>query len=107
MKVDQQIINDVITSVSPELWYLFLQMLVTVCITLLLYQVLKNLTAYMFVRFDKEISKNVKIKTDGVEGTISDINVRHLIIKNKEGSTILIPITKVNGMIWEIVKNGE
>lgn len=106
--VEQKIINDVVTSITPELWYLFLQMLVTVCITLLIYQVLRNIAAYVFVRFDREISKNVNVLYEGEECRIAHINVRHLILRKKGGdSELLIPITKVGQMIWEIKKNGD
>lgn len=107
----QQVVNDlvigIVTSITPELWYLFFKMLVTVCITLLVYQLLKNISAYVMCRFDREISKNVKVLIDGEECLIAHINMRHLIIKKKGGhSELLIPITKVGQMNWEVVKNG-
>ncbi len=107
MKVEQQVINELVTSITPELWYLFLQMLATVCVTLLVYQLLKNITAYIMVRFDREISKNVNVIHDGETCRIAHINVRHLILRKKGGTELLIPITRVNQMVWEIDKNGE
>lgn len=106
--VEQQIINDMVTAVTPELWWLFIKMLATVCITLLVYQLLRNITSYVMVRFDREISKNVRVIYDGEECRIAHINIRHLILRRKGGhSELLIPITKVSQMIWEVEKNGD
>jgi len=107
MKVEQQVINDMVTVITPELWWLFLQMLATICITLLVYQLLRNVTAYVLVRFDREISKNVNVMYEGELCRIAHINMRHLILRKKGGkSELLIPITKVGQMVWEIQKNG-
>lgn len=107
-KPSQEIINEFILAITPELWWLFLQMLATVCVTLLVYQLLRNITAYVMVRFDREISKNVNVIYDGDVCRIAYINIRHLILRKKGGkSELLIPITKVGQMIWEVQKNGE
>ena len=100
------VVTEIITSITPELWWLFVQCLVTVLITLLAYQVLRNVVAYIFVRFDREISKNVKLKFDNEEAMICHINMRHIIIRKKSGTEVLIPITQVSKMNWEIIKNG-
>ena len=108
MKMEQQVVRELVTSITPELWWLFLQMLATVCITLLVYQVLRNITAYVMVRFDREISKNVNVIHDGEDCRIAHITMRHLILRKCKGkSELLIPITKVGQMVWEIKKNGE
>lgn len=108
LKTEQQIINDLVTSITPELWWLFLQMLATICVTLLVYQIMRNLTAYVLVRFDREISKNVNVVFEGEVCRIAHINIRHLILRKKGGhSELLIPITKVGQMVWEIQKNGD
>ena len=107
-KPSQEIINEFILAITPELWWLFLQMLATVCVTLLVYQLLRNITAYVMVRFDREISKNVNVIYDGDVCRIAYINIRHLILRKKGGkSELLIPITKVGQMIWEVQKNGD
>ncbi len=100
----EQIIQELVTAITPELWYLFLQMLVTICLTLLVYQLLKNIAAYVMVRFDKEISKNVHVMYDGEKCRIVHINIRHLIIKKPNENDVLIPISKVGQTAWEIVK---
>lgn len=105
---EKQVISDLVNSITPELWYLFLQMLATICLTLLVYQLLRNITAYVMVRFDREISKNVNVIYDGDVCRIAYINIRHLILRKKGGkSELLIPITKVGQMIWEVQKNGD
>lgn len=102
----QQVINELVTAVTPEVWWLFLQMLATICITLLVYQLLRNVTAYVMVRFDREISKNVNVVYEGDVCRIAHINMRHLILRKKGNTELLIPITKVHQMVWEIQKNG-
>lgn len=101
----KDIVQEMVTSITPELWYLFLQMLFTVCVTLFLYQLLKNIAAYIMVRFDRELSKNVKIILDGEECRIVHINIRYLVIKKSSGNDLFVPISKVSQLIWEIIKD--
>lgn len=58
------------------------------------------------VRFDREISKNVNVIYEGEVCRIAHINMRHLILRKKGGTELLIPITKVGQMVWEVEKNG-
>lgn len=107
MKAEQQIINDMVTAVTPELWILFLQMLATICLTLLIYQVGRQFVAYLMMRFDKEISKNVKVRNGNYEGYITNITIQHLTLTLDNGNQVMIPIIQARSMIWEIIKNGN
>ncbi len=102
----EEVVYDIIATITPELWWLFVQCLATVLATMLVYAILKNVVAYLFVRFDREISKNVKVKFDGEEAMICYINMRHLVVHKKSGTEVLIPITQVHKRNWEIMKNG-
>ena len=105
--MEQQVIKNMVTAITPELWVLFFQMILTVLATLVVYQGLKNLAAYVALRLDKELGKNVRIKYDGLTAQVLDINWRHLILKLENGNDVLIPITKVNQRDWEIIRNGN
>ena len=105
MKVDQQI-QEMVTAITPELWALFLQAVATVIITLIVYQLLKNVASYVVLRFDKEFGKNVKVVYNGQTAMVVDVNVRRLTLKLENGNDILIPITKVSQISWEIIRNG-
>ena len=105
---EKQAVQQIVSAITPELWYLFFQMILTAIFSLALIQVLRSLVAYFFVRFDKELSRNVKIIYDGREGYITDINLQNLTITMINGNEVFIPITKVRQMIWEIPKrNGK
>lgn len=104
--MEQQIIQDMVTAITPELWYLFLQAVATVILTLIVYQLLKNVAAYITLRFDKEFGKNIKVVYDGHDAIVTDVNIRRLTLKLDNGNDVLIPITKVSQIAWEIVRNG-
>jgi len=106
LKIEQKVIQEIVTSVAPELWYLFFQMLITVLITLVLYNIVKNVAAYISLRLDKELGKNVKVIHDGEVALISHITWKHMIVKKENGNDVLIPITKIFQRDWEIVRNG-
>lgn len=107
MKAQQQIINEMVTAVTPELWILFLQMLGTVCLTLLIYQILRQVVSYLMMRFDKEISKNVKVRNGNYEGYITNLTIQHLTLTLDNNNQVMIPIIQARSMIWEIIKNGN
>ena len=106
MKAEQQIISDMVTAVTPELWILFLQMLATICLTLLIYQLGRQFVAYLMIRTDKEISKNVKVRTGNYEGYITNITIQHVTLTLDNGNQVMIPILQARATIWEIIKNG-
>lgn len=106
MKIEQQVINEMVMAITPELWMLFLQATATVILTLIVYQLLKNVAAYITLRFDKEFGKNIKVIYEGEEALVTDVNMRRLTLKRQNGNDVLIPITKVGQMPWEIVRNG-
>lgn len=105
--MEQQIIKDMVSAITPELWFVFIQMIVTALLALVFYQGLKNIAAYIGLRFDKEFGKNVKVVYNGEPVLVKDINWKHLILKRENGNDVLIPITKVNQRDWEIVRNGN
>jgi len=106
--MEQEAVKNIVTAITPELWYFFLQMVMTAILSLAIIQVLRSLVAYFFVRMDKELSRNVKVIYDGREGYITDINVQNLTITMLNGNEVFIPITKVRQMVWEIPKrNGK
>ena len=105
---EKQAVQQIVSAITPELWYLFFQMILTAILSLALIQVLRSIVSYCFVRFDKELSKNVKVIFDGKEGYITDVNLQNLTITMVNGNEIFVPITKVRSMIWEIPKrNGK
>jgi hypothetical protein len=106
MKMEQQIVREMVTAITPELWVLFIQMLITVLFTLVLYQLLKNIAAYISLRFDKEFGKNVKVMYEGKAAWVVDVTIRRLTLKIENGNEILIPITKINQINWELIRNG-
>lgn len=104
--MEQQIIKEMVTAITPELWTLFLQSVGTIIGTLIVYQLLKNVAAYIVLRFDKEFGKNIKVIYNGQVAMVVDVNIRRLTLKLENGNEILIPITKVSQTSWEIVRNG-
>ena len=105
---EKQAVQEIVTAITPELWYMFFQMVLAAILTLALVQMLKSLVAYLFVRFDRELGKNVKVVMDGEEGYVAHINLQHLIVRMKSGNEKLVPITKVRTMVWEVVRlNGD
>ncbi len=59
--MDQDLVQQMVTAITPELWILFLQMSASAIVGLVVYQLLKNVAAYINIRFDKEFGKNVKV----------------------------------------------
>ena len=108
---EKQAVQQIVSAITPELWYLFFQMIITAILSLALIQVLRSLVSYFFVRMDKELSRNVKViypPSSDKEGYITDINVQNLTITMVNGNEVYIPITKVRQMVWEIPKrNGK
>jgi hypothetical protein len=105
--MDQQIVQQMVTAITPELWILFLQMSASGIAGLIVYQLLKNVAAYINLRFDKEFGKNVKVVYKGQMAYVDDINLKHLILRLENGNDVLIPITKVSNQDWELVRNGN
>lgn len=105
--MEQKIIADIVTAVTPHMWWMFTQMLITVAIGFALMGAIKNLVAYAFVRFDREISKNVRIIYEGKGAIISEITIKHLVVRLEDGNDVLIPIQKVNAMIWTIARHNN
>lgn len=104
--MEQKVIQDMITAITPELWILFIRMIATVISSLVIYQLLKNVAAYIVLRFDKEFGKNIKVMYNDQAALVVDINLRRLTLKLENGNDVLIPITKVNQINWELVRNG-
>lgn len=115
MNANQEVVQQIFQSVAPELWYLLIQSMATVAIGLALYKVLNAVVAYFFVRFDKELGKNVGIVINGRKGYIAHISMRHLIVKFDDdpecelhsGNELLIPITQVLSKEWEIIRRKD
>lgn len=118
--VDAEAIQQIVTAVAPELWYLLVQGLATVAIGLALYKLLNAIVSYYFVRFDKELGKNVGVIINDRRGYIAHISLRHLIVKfddtikpcgdNEDvhsGNELLIPITQVASRVWEIIRRKD
>lgn len=104
--LEQHVIQEAVTAITPELWLLFIRMILTVILTLIVYQLLRNVAAYIVLRFDKEFGKNIKVVYEGQQAMVIDVNLRRLTLKLENGNEVLIPITKVGQMSWEIVRNG-
>lgn len=110
-------VQQLVAAVAPEIWVILLQSLATVAVCLALYKVLNQIVAYYFVRFDKELGKNVGIVIEGRTGYIAHITIRHIIIKFDEGegrgidvhagNDVLIPITQVASRVWEIIRRKD
>lgn len=106
-------VQQLVAAVAPELWVILLQSLATVAVCLALYKVLNQIVAYYFVRFDKELGKNVGVVIDGRRGFIANITIRHIIVKFDDcddvhsGNEVLIPITQVASRVWEIIRRKE
>lgn len=105
--MEQQVIQQMVTAITPELWTLFLQSVGTIIGTLIVYQLLKNVAAYIVLRFDKEFGKNIKVVYDGQTAVVVDVNIRRLTLRLENGNEVLIPITRVSLMSWELVRNGN
>jgi hypothetical protein len=105
--MDQDLVQQMVTAITPELWILFLQMSASAIVGLVVYQLLKNVAAYINIRFDKEFGKNVKVIYKGQNALVYDINLKHLILKLENGNDVLIPIAKVGTQEWELVRNGN
>jgi hypothetical protein len=115
-------VQQLVTAVAPELWWILVQSLATVAIMLSIYKVLNSIVSYFFVRFDKELGKNVGVVIEGRKGYIAHISMRHLIIKYDEiphspecgeapdvhsGNELLIPINSVLSRSWEIIRRKD
>lgn len=82
-----------------------MQMVLTGIIMLALYKVMNQFVNYFFIRFDKEISKNVGVIIDGREAYIIDISLRHVIVRFDDNSNeMIIPLSKVLNNSWEIIR---
>lgn len=104
--MEQKVIQEMVTAITPELWVLFIRMIATVIATLVIYQLLKNVAAYIVFRFDKDFGKNIKVMYKDQPALVLDASLRRLTLKLENGNEVLIPITKVGQMEWEIVRNG-
>lgn len=113
---EQQVIQEIVRTVTPELWWLLVQTMVTIALGLAVYKGLNALVSYFFVRFDRELGKNVGVVIDGHKGYIHDITLRHMIVKYDvtddnnglhSGNELLIPITQVLNRSWEIIRRKD
>ncbi len=114
MKVDQEIVQQIFSSVAPELWWLLLQSCATVAVCMALYKLLNSIVSYFYVRWDKELGKNVGVVIDSRRGYIAHITFRHIIVKFDDNdddihsdNDLLIPITQVASRTWEIIRRNK
>jgi len=77
---EQQVIQEIMKVVTPELWWLVYRLIATAALTMALYKGVNQLVAYVFVRLDKEIGKHVDIVYDGMKARIVALNIKHLIV---------------------------
>ena len=94
-----------VVALTPELWWLFVQMIATSIIALVLYKLVNQTVNYFFIRFDKEISKNVGVVIDGREAYVAHIGFRNLTVEfDDNGNEMIIPLSKVLTEKWEIIR---
>jgi hypothetical protein len=106
--MNEQLIQQMVASIAPELWWLFVQMVVTGIFMLALYKVMNQFVNYFFIRFDKEISKNVGVIVDGREAYIAHISLRHVIVRFEDNDNeMIIPLSKVLSDKWEIIRRKK
>ena len=108
MTPDAQIIQEIVTSVKPELWYALAELSVIFIAIIIMKKVYQALAAYLIFKWNKELSKNVRVIWNGSKCVIMDYNWRWIHLKNLDnGHKIVLPMIKSGGYEWEIVREED
>ena len=92
--LDTQAISEIVNAVPIELYFLLWKAIVVFFLTVLMANVVKNFAIYVRLRFSDLFSKRTLIIYDGFEGIIEEISVMGIFIRNKEGVTKFVPLSR-------------
>jgi len=100
--MDPQVIIQMIGSISPYLYWLFLKLLIAFIIIKVLNEIVSNISSWFMFRMNNKINIGVKVQINGDVGVISGYDMRFIHIKTQKGDEMLIPITRWKMMSWKI-----
>lgn len=92
----QQALVDIITQIEPHLYWMLFKACAVFFFTILLTNSIKSLAIYVRLRFSDLIAKRTVIEYDGFRGVIEEISMNGVFIKNANGDTKFVPITRWN-----------
>jgi len=92
--MEKDVIIDIVNGVPLELYFVLWKALLVLFITLMLTNIIKNIAIYVRLRFSDLFSKRTVIIYDGFEGIIEEISIIGIFIRNVDGVTKFVPLSR-------------
>ncbi len=93
-------VQDIVTAVKPELWWMLLQACAILLIVLILKKVFENYSAYIMFKLNKNLGVGTRIIINGMDGVIENYDRSSIYIRVDEGNVLMIPIARWRFQNW-------
>ena len=100
--MNEQVVLDIINSVSAELWWMFAKLFVAAIILMSLKNIVMSLAGMIRFAISKKLGVGVHVKVNGGDGVIEDYNWKWIVIRKKGGDEMLVPMEKWQSLTWVI-----
>ena len=104
--MEQKIILDIIESVEPKLWVMLAKIGIAGVLVLILKSKMESISSYVMFALNKELGKNTKVRVRGVDGVITDYNIRWIVVTVSNG-VMLIPMVRWKYEQFTVLYNGQ
>jgi len=87
-------IMELLNEIAPELYGIFIKGVILLIIMNMIVNITRNIAIYVRLRFSDLFSKRTLIIYDGFEGVIEEISLMGIFIRNSQGITKFIPLSR-------------
>lgn len=87
--MNEKVILDIIQSVEPQLFWMFLKFIMVGIILLVVKGYIESAAAYINFRLDKRLGLGVRVRVRGIEGKIINYSFSWILIKHENGTEII------------------
>lgn len=99
--MEQQILQ-ILTAVSPQLYWMFAKVTFAFFMVKILNDVLSNGTAWFMFKSNKKLNPGVKVQVNGDVGIVTDYDWNYIYILLENDDEMLVPISKWKTLIWKV-----
>jgi len=100
--MNEQVVLDIINSVSAELWWMFAKLFVAAIILMSLKNIVMSLAGMIRFAISKKLGVGVHVKVNGGDGVIANYTWKWIVIRKQGGDEMLVPMEKWQSLTWVI-----
>lgn len=100
--MNEQVVLDIINSVSAELWWMFAKLFIAAIVIMALRNAVMSIAGMLRFAFSKKLGPGVHVKVNGGDGVISNYNWTWIFIRKQGGDEMLVPMAKWQTLTWVI-----